>query len=100
MSTLAPSTTDLASPLDRRAPDHRQRRLPARATWRVDGAPVTRNAAEGRPRQGAPDLTSPAPPRRAHDRAGPAFEARGAGVHPRSASGARRDDPSLYARHG
>ena len=62
--------------------DPRARRLPDRPPARGDGEPVARNAAEGRPRAGAADLTRAAAARRADDRARSALEARGAGVHP------------------
>src|SRR5205823_12632492 len=62
--------------------DPRGGRLPARAAPRVPGEPAARHAAEGRPRQGAPDLARPVAARRAGDRSRPTLEARGAGVDP------------------
>ena len=80
--------------------DPREGRLPRRPPRRVDGEPVPRDAAEGRARARAPDVAGAAAARRADDRARPALEARGAGVHPRGPRDARRDDPPLHARHG
>ena len=73
-------------------------RLPGRPAQRADGEPLARDAAEGRARAGAPDLAGAAPARRADDGARPALEARGAGLRPRGAGDARRDDPALHAR--
>ena len=78
--------------------DPRSRRLPARPPHRADGEPLTRDAAEGGARAGAPDVTRAAPARRADDRSRSPLEARGAEVHPRGAGEARRDDPALHAR--
>ncbi len=71
-----------------------------RSGRRVDGEPLARHAAEGRAGARAPDVAGAAPARRADDRARPALEARGAGVHPRGLELARRHDPALHARHG
>ena len=65
---------------------------------RGHGAPVPRHAAEGRACARAADVTRPAAARRADDRARSAVQARGAGLHPRRADDARRDDPALHAR--
>ncbi len=80
--------------------DPRASRLPARPPRRADGEPLARDAAEGRSRAGAPDVAGAAPARRADDRARPALEARGAGLHPRDPDEARLDDPPLHARPG
>ena len=83
----------------RRDPAHpRAGRLRARPAERADGEPLARNAAEGGAGPCAPHEPGAAPARRADDRPRPALEARGAGLHHRGASGARRDDPPLHAR--
>src|SRR5262249_54479812 len=63
-----------------------------------DGAPLARNAAEGRTRASVAHVTGRVAPRRADDGARPALEARGAGLHPRDPRDARRDDPPVHAR--
>src|SRR5581483_5079266 len=81
-------------------PGHpRARGVPAEPPRRGDGAPVARDAAEGRARAGAAHLAGAPAARRADDRARPALEGGGAGVHPRDPAAARLDDPALHARH-
>ena len=79
--------------------DPRARRLPGRPPRRGDGAPVARDAAEGRARAGPAHLAGAAAARRADDGPRPALEAGGAGVHPRDPGAERLDDPALHARH-
>ena len=55
--------------------------FPSSARDRADGGAEPRHAAEGRARAGAADLAGAAAARRADDRARPALQARGAGVH-------------------
>ena len=78
---LTPSETRSQFPRSSRASASRSSR-----SARGDGAPLARHAAEGRARAGAADLAGAAPARRADDRARPALEARGAGLHPRDAA--------------
>ncbi len=81
---------------DPRDPD--QGRFPGRPAQRADGKPLARDAAEGRARAGAAHLAGAAPAGRADHRPRPSLQARGAGVRPRGARDARRDDPALHAR--
>ena len=67
--------------------DPRPGRLPGSRAHARDGEPVPRHPAEGGARARAPHLAGAAPARRADDRARPALEARGAGLHPRGAGG-------------
>ena len=78
--------------------DPRAGRVPAGPAVRVDGEPVARNAAEGRARPRAADVTRRAAPGRADHGPRPALEAGGAGLHPRDQGEPRLHDPALHAR--